>query len=150
LGQLADGLATVVLSALQGKSISTSPGKKALSTVGTAADAYKDFVPETDFRTNYSNLVKAIWADPSLEGQIMADPTLLGDYGFTEIPSKVQFAVAVGLPTPAGFSSIQDDMEQAAGGTVTIFIPPLPSMDDSLVTKDTTVCCSCCPCCCCT
>jgi hypothetical protein len=150
LGQLADGLATVVLSALEGKSSSTSPGKKGLSTAGTAADAYKDFVPETDFRSNYSELVKAIWADPSLEGQIMGNPRLLRDYGFSQIPKKVQFAVAVGLPTPAGFSSMQDELEQGASGTVTIFIPPIPSLDDSLTTKDTTVCCSCCPCCCCT
>ena len=125
--------------------------KKGLSTgAGGPLDIYKDFVPESDFRTCYSELVKAIWADPSIQRDIENNPRLLkSEHNFSTAPKRVRFATAVGLPTPEGFEGLQADFQDASG-TVTIYVPPLPNMDESLTEKDVTICCSCCPCCCCT
>jgi hypothetical protein len=125
--------------------------KKGLSVAGGGAlDVYKDFVPESDFRTCYSDLVKAIWADPSIQRDIESNPRLLKtEYNFPIAPKRVRFATAVGLPTPEGYEGLQTDFSQD-GGTVTIYVPPLPNMDESLADKDVSICCSCCPCCCCT
>jgi hypothetical protein len=123
--------------------------QKGLSTAaGAALDAYKDFVPESDFRSAYSELIKAIWTDPTIQKDIEDNPRLLKqEYNFPVAPKNVRFATAVGIPTADGYDGQQTDFTQNASGTVTIYVPPLPDFDQSNAAKDVSICCCCCPCC---
>jgi|GEM_PF-3459322 len=114
-----------------------------------SASSYRNLVPDSAFREHYSNLIKAIWSDPGLSEEIEKDPSKLKQFGFTDIPTKVRFAVATGIPTEAGYDQQMHDV--AEGGVVTFYIPSKPRMDDSfLTTAGDSCCCCCCPCCCCT
>jgi len=114
-----------------------------------------------DFKTAYSNLVKAVWADPSVEAHVRANPALLKQYGFATVPRVVTFASAQGKDTINGYLKAQQDY-QGNTGAVTFYVPPSPQMQatGSLTADGTsnppdpgepppdpgTYCC-CCPCC---
>ena len=114
-------------------------------------DFYRDLVPESDFRKNYSDLIRQIWIKPGLTVEIAKDPSLLRNYGFQNIPREVRFATATGIPTPEGYNNASDELQADEAGLVTFFIPPRLDIDDSAVTAaGDSCCCCCCPCCCCT
>jgi hypothetical protein len=71
-------------------------------------------------RAAYCNLVRAVWADPAVRDQVVADPRLLSSYGFDSVPSRVKFTIADGR---SGIISYEADDGAAA---VTIYLPPEP------------------------
>jgi hypothetical protein len=86
-------------------------------------------------RAAYCNLVRAVWADPGVREQVIADPRLLSSYGFANVPSRVKFTVADGR---SGIISYEAEDGAAA---VTIYMPALPPDHDI----DADACC--CPTC---
>jgi hypothetical protein len=71
-------------------------------------------------RAAYCNLVRAVWADPAVREQIIADPRLLSSYGFDTVPSRVKFTIADGR---SGIISYEAD---DGGAAVTIYMPSVP------------------------
>jgi hypothetical protein len=110
-----------------------------------------------DFRISYSNLIKAIWADPSVEKNVSANPSLLLKYGFDHAPAHVQFLPAKGPDTAQGFDQLKTEFENPSNQKITFYIPPKPSQYQApagsaggATTQDSCCCCCSCPCCCCT
>lgn len=110
-----------------------------------------------DFRVAYSHLIKAIWADPSMEQKVAANPQLLSSFGFAHVPPQVNFAPATGPDTVQGFNQLKSDFDNTANKQITFYIPSRPAMYHAPtgsaggpVTMDTCCCCCSCPCCCCT
>ena len=106
----------------------------------------------TDFKTAYSNLIKASWQDPSIDEKIVKNPALLKQFGFDSVPNQVRFETTSGKETITGYDQAKNTY-QAHTGLVTFYIPKAPSSvsaggDDG--TLDVTACCCCCPCCTCT
>ena len=106
----------------------------------------------SDFRVAYSKLIRAVWADPGLQGQIQSNPALLKSYGFSDVPSSVSFKDASGKPSIGGYDQQMDD---ATHKSVTIYIPPKPGLGAAPGSSGEAelggdACCCCCPCCTCT
>jgi hypothetical protein len=117
----------------------------------SSLEIYADIVPPSEFRAAYSRLIRAVWADASLADRIRQQPSLLSEYGFQQVPSRVVFGVAAGIPTTQGYDTQRELYQTDEAGTVTFFIPPQPQIDDTLVmAAGDSCCCCCCPCCCCT
>jgi hypothetical protein len=112
-----------------------------------------------DFRIAYSNLIKAIWADPNVEREVSKDPKQLLKYGFDRDPppTQVGFAPTSGPDTAQGFDDLKKQFENTSNQKITFYIPPKPSQYKAPVggaggvaTQDSCCCCCSCPCCCCT
>jgi hypothetical protein len=108
--------------------------------------------PESSFRDSYTNLILAIWQNPDLENQIMANPTLITQFGFTVVPQSIRFEPPGATVTPEEYEAYQ--AEFTADQAVTLHIPPQPiiqpgSPGDFTTQNTGTIACCCTPCCCC-
>ena len=110
----------------------------------------------SQFRVAYSNLVKAIWQDPTVQAKVTSKPALLKHFGFDHIPSSVDFKSASGPEDVSGFQNLESSFAKATTN-FTFYVPPKPAAGTpaaaavaGTASGDACCCCSCCPCCTCT
>jgi hypothetical protein len=104
--------------------------------------------PESPFRDSYTNLVLAIWQNPDLENQIVANPASITEYGFKVVPRSIRFEPPGETLTAEEYEAYQ--AEFTADEEVTLHIPQKPTIQPGgVVAQDgegPTLCC-CTPCC---
>lgn len=97
--------------------------KMGRSAMSESLEKYQNFVPKGDFRTAYSNLVRAVWKQPNLAAAIQSKPSALSEFGFTKIPKAVQLVTAVGIPTIDGYDNMMREFHSDVQEVVTLVSP---------------------------